>query len=383
MDQVPKHEVSATSLGGDCTYEIPKKCIFSEKDMKSWELSEAYDDYFGFIKAMNEASKAKSLKIDCEISEMTRGILNLLSTLDEWIDQTPPIEQPQRFGNKAFALWYQKCKENSSKLLEDILPKELHPAIVELKEYLTESFGNSTRIDYGTGHEMSFCMFLCCLFKLRIFQEKDSVAVVTRVFNKYLNLVRKLQKTYRMEPAGSHGVWSLDDYQFVPFIWGSAQFIGKPIIEPSMFLQDEIVNKLHQEYMFIGCIKYITEVKTGHFAEHSNQLWNISGLTTWTKVNQGLIKMYDGEVLRKFPVIQHVLFGSILRFQACEKAKFALPMQRKPSAPFSVSTLQLTREAVLSRSQSDADASNKEPGNNPPVSVNEARISKSPDNQIN
>ena len=38
------------------------------------------------------------------------------------------------------------------------------------------------------------------------------------------------------------------------------------------------------------------QVKTGPFAEHSNQLWNISAVPHWEKVNSGLIKMYKAEV---------------------------------------------------------------------------------------
>lgn len=40
----------------------------------------------------------------------------------------------------------------------------------------------------------------------------------------------------------------------------------------------------------------LVKVKSGPFAEHSNQLYNISGVPSWSKVNSGLIKMYKAEV---------------------------------------------------------------------------------------
>ena len=84
------------------------------------------------------------------------------------------------------------------------------------------------------------------------------------------------------------------------------------MIEPRHFVQDDKINLYCEDYMFFQCIKFITSVKTGPFAEHSNQLWNISGVPTWNKVNNGLIKMYHAEVLDKFPVVQHILFGTLV-----------------------------------------------------------------------
>ncbi|XP_048775727.2 serine/threonine-protein phosphatase 2A activator-like [Ostrea edulis] len=308
-------DITSQSEGGiknPDMHKIPVKEIYEPADLKKWEQSEGYRDLVGFITAINEAVKGKKLTDIYHLSKTTENLLAMLEKISKWIDEIPPVDQPQRFGNKAFRDFFKRLKENAETLVMESIGDNFEACIPEVSTYLFEAVGNDTRIDYGSGHELAFAAFLCCLFKVGALTEQDAPAAALKVFERYLQLARKLQTVYRMEPAGSHGVWSLDDFQFLPFLWGSSQLIGHKRIFPKSFVNPDIYEHFAKDYMFLGCIKFINQVKTGPFAEHSNQLWNISGVANWEKVNSGFIKMYKVEVLGKFPVIQHFLFGNLL-----------------------------------------------------------------------
>ncbi|CAL6307740.1 unnamed protein product [Bathycoccus prasinos] len=198
-------------------------------------------------------------------------------------------------------------------LLSTLLPPSMQNAKVELIPYILQSFGDPSRIDYGTGHELNFVALMYCLYSLGIFVKDDFSSLVNFVFKEYVKLVRKLQRVYRLEPAGSRGVWGLDDYTFLSFYWGAAQLVGH--FSPNSVRDEKILKENSDDFLYFSSIKYIKEMKSGPLSETAPILYDISFLPTWKKINSGLLKMFKAECLGNFLVMQHFLFGSIITLE--------------------------------------------------------------------
>jgi len=288
--------------------------------MSLWPQTAAYAELMAFILLLNErvrgvpcqqAGAPPSKRHGYVVSPRVTPLVEWLNGCRAAIASIPPKQQAMRFGNTAFRVWHEQCISSPNSALQRTLSELVGPqltaagAVSELLPYLLDAFGSTQRIDYGTGHELNFVLLLLGLSKLGVFTEADLPALVLEVFAAYMSLMQALQSTYWLEPAGSKGAWGLDDYCFLPFLWGSSQLQGSAI-HPADFLNPSVVQASAPRYLFLRAIAFIHVVKSGPFEEHSAYLHQIAGLPHWQKANQGLIRMYQGEVLSKFPIIQHV-----------------------------------------------------------------------------
>lgn len=182
-----------------------------------------------------------------------------------------------------------------------MLDQPLEPAHSHLKPTFLLSFGDFSRIDYGTGHETSFMLFLAMLTILGIVSSgTDMIAIARVVFPAYLDLVWKLQDVYRLEPAGSHGVWGLDDFHFIPYLLGASALASATSPPPvSSTLLIPTPDKLWpypeevKHNLYFSMLKRVHQLKRGPFYEHSAQLYSIgANVMHWKKVYSGLGKMY-------------------------------------------------------------------------------------------
>ncbi|KAJ4349401.1 Serine/threonine-protein phosphatase 2A activator 1 [Didymosphaeria variabile] len=358
---LPSRTLELLDRNASHTFKVPAKCINDGDDVSFFLTSKAYADIMTFIFQLNvamlprktekEGSGVKGVKewmlqnSDVSYPPVVQNLAKLLEDLARIIDEAPPDPGPRRFGNISFRKWYDIVRERVSDLLDRYLPAEAFApfnnssgeevtAKQELEAYLIGSFGSSQRLDYGTGHELSFLAFLGCLWKLGGFPPSTDGAteraIVLGVIEPYLALIRRLILTYTLEPAGSHGVWGLDDHSFLPYILGSAQLspaVSSPAElrlegslptapNPGDVAKAPAVERERSRNMYFSAIGFIYDVKKGPFWEHSPILFDVSGVKAgWAKINKGMIKMYNAEVLSKFPVVQHFPFGSLFAWE--------------------------------------------------------------------
>ncbi|RDW93776.1 serine/threonine-protein phosphatase 2A activator [Aspergillus mulundensis] len=383
---LPKLDTSAGH-----TFKQPSKRINEGQDVTEFLSSKAYVDLMTFLLQLNRSlfptklsdGTVQSYSLNSEVVEYSapvRQLQQLLSKLEAILDEAPPDTGPRRFGNVAFRRWYEVVESRATSLLEECLSKEIlqtpssepgsPTAEVELLAYFLGSWGSPQRLDYGTGHELSFLAFLAGIWKLHGFPQNspgvEERAIVLGVIQPYLELVRTIIKRYTLEPAGSHGVWGLDDHSFIPYIFGSAQLA--PAISESDRIPEEgslpnapapggvakanIVERERRDNLYFSAIGFIYDVKRGPFWEHSPMLYDISGIQAgWAKINKGMIKMYNAEVLSKFPVVQHFPFGSLFSWE------------RDPNAPppaasaHTTATMRRTDEPTKTSSAPQPEAS--------------------------
>ncbi|KAJ7099521.1 Phosphotyrosyl phosphatase activator [Mycena belliarum] len=295
------------------SFQTPVKAILTPAQLEYFQTSPTHDQILAYIGVLNDSVVGIKLSAECSQSEGVTAVLGVLDAVEEAARSIPPVENAaSRFGNPAFRTFYDRVADLAPSLHEKLLlPAAAHG---EVGTYFVEAWGSRTRIDYGSGMELNFLCWLMCLERLSVLQESDHTAIVVRVFWRYISIMRILQSTYWLEPAGSHGVWGLDDYHFLPFLFGAAQLRGHKYIRPKAIHDAEVVEEYAKEYIYFACIQFINSIKTASLRWHSPMLDDISAVKTWDKVNSGMVKMYAAEVLGKLPVMQHFLFGSILSY---------------------------------------------------------------------
>eukprot|EP01119_Soliformovum_irregulare_P000139 TRINITY_DN10101_c0_g1_i1.p1 TRINITY_DN10101_c0_g1~~TRINITY_DN10101_c0_g1_i1.p1 ORF type:complete len:352 (+),score=50.94 TRINITY_DN10101_c0_g1_i1:1-1056(+) len=296
------------------------KKITSLTALHEFQKSDTYQNILSYVTKLSNSVIGKTNTSPCTISATVQTLLDLVQEMKSWITEIPAEPTESRFGNHAFRTYCDRLEERAPILVSKILTASQSSHTSDVAVYLINCVGDRQRIDYGSGHELNFICFLYSLTQLNLLNDEDSTALVLRLFNSYLDLMRTIQKTYWLEPAGSRGVWGLDDYHFLPFLFGSAQLIDHKHIRPRSIGQDDIIEGFADAYMYLGCIRFINQVKMGSFFEHSPLLWDISGAKSWRKVHEGLTKMFQIEVLGKLPVMQHFFFGSLIPFEPSERA---------------------------------------------------------------
>ena len=229
----PSYSISATAASPSTTptsgVSPPKRFIFTMVDMNHFIDSPVKRELLSFVtnlgrSTMQSSQSCAPYDASNPLIGLSPGMASLHGSLSEiastWLKELPPDEKAKaRFGNPTFKEWHARLVNRSRGIIEsimdchveyvvqkhknvegdkqitwdmDVLTKcseagqqaasqddnndknkdgneQQEKVIVELQAYLHQAFGHEIRLDYGTGHECSFYIFLYALCKIGIF----------------------------------------------------------------------------------------------------------------------------------------------------------------------------------------------------------------------
>lgn len=259
---------------------ISKSCDCADPK-KDFKKTEAYRCIHDFIFLIDHTIKKNKNCASLPVSDP------FIPSLRAIVENTPLSTKHARFANEAM-------RDVIEQVAQLVAPQRKDAGGIvypdnEFSEgaYLKEAFGNGIRMDFGTGHELNFLCYLFVRYKRGLL----TVLEVPAVLAEYFRIIRLYIKKFNIEAAGARGVWSIDDYQLLPFLFGSSENFDSPF--------------------------RIMDIPSGIFheawaaKEAGGMLASVCELG-WQEINVNLIKMYDREVLSKFVVTQHFIYSSYL-----------------------------------------------------------------------
>lgn len=222
------------SLNTPHEFKQPIKRILEGQDVNHFMTTYAYRDICIFITQLNHAICPRKLIGSSEVrryllssppspSEAIGSVRELLRKVEAIILEAPPDTGPRRFGNVSFRRWHEMMESRAPALLQAHLSSSVLEftkagevsALDELLAYFLGAFGSAQRLDYGTGHELSFLAFLGGIWKLGGFNTENSIGgaierdIIFNIIEPYVSGTKpnstNLTKVFESDtPFGSH-----------------------------------------------------------------------------------------------------------------------------------------------------------------------------------